>query len=43
MAVRSEAWVFNRLIAVFASSIPVEGMVIRLLSMLCCVGSDLRD
>jgi len=43
MAVRSEAWVCSRLIAVIAGSSPVEGMDIRLLSLLCCVRSDLCD
>lgn len=41
MAVRSEAWVCSRLIAVIAGSSPVEGMDIRLLFLLCCVGKRL--
>jgi hypothetical protein len=42
-AVPSEACVCSRLIAVIAGSNSVEGMDIRLLSLLCCVGSDLCD
>ena len=43
MVVRSEACVCSRLMVVIAGSSPVEGVDIRLLSLLRCVGSDLCD
>ena len=36
---RSEVWVCGRFITAIAGSKPAEGMDVRLLCSLCCVGS----